>query len=127
MEKSISIARIVGPTLVVMVSSELKIWNPTLYDTQIIPLVYFSGVLMFVSGIAIVSKHNLWSLRWETIITIIGFLAILLGILRMFFPQSYNKQFHNGNITMYIEIILIAIGAFLTYKGYSLKNEGHSK
>ena len=35
MEKSKSIAGIVGPTLIVMVLSELKIWNPTLYETQI--------------------------------------------------------------------------------------------
>ena len=63
MEKSKSIAGIVGPTLIVMVLSELKIWNPTLYETQIAPIVYLSGVLLFIAGISIVRSHNLWVLE----------------------------------------------------------------
>lgn len=41
MGKSKSIAKIVGPTLIVMVFSEMRFWNPTLYDTQIVPLIIF--------------------------------------------------------------------------------------
>jgi hypothetical protein len=119
MKNSISIARIVGPTLIVMVSSELEFWNPTLYDAQITPLVYLSGVLMFVAGLSIVNKHNIWCWKWETLVTFIGYFAILLGLLRMFFPQTYSKNFKNDSTALYIEIILIIIGLFLTYKGYS--------
>lgn len=46
MEKSKSIAGIVGPTLIVMTFSEI-------YDTQIIPLIYLNGVLLFIAGLAI--------------------------------------------------------------------------
>jgi hypothetical protein len=60
MEKSKSIAGIVGPTLVVMVLSELNMWNPALYETQIVPLVYLSGVLLFIACISIVRSHNIW-------------------------------------------------------------------
>jgi hypothetical protein len=119
MQNSISIARIVGPTLIVMVSSELEFWNPTLYETQITPLVYLSGVLMFVAGLSIVNKHNIWRWKWETLVTIIGYFAVLLGLLRMFFPQTYSRNFKNDSTTLYVEIILIIIGIFLTYKGYS--------
>ena len=118
MNKSKSIARIVGPSLIVMVTSELKVWNPTLYDEQIIPLIYLSGVLMFIAGLSIIHKHNFWVRGWQTLITIIGWFGLLLGTLRMFFPQMYNSNFENDNSALVVEIILILIGVFLTYKAY---------
>jgi hypothetical protein len=119
MDKSKSIAAIVGPTLVVMVLSELKTWNPTLYDTQIVPLVYLSGVLFFIAGLAIIGKHNIWIWGWQTTITVIGWFGILLGLLRMFFPQTYKAQFKNDNAALGVELSLILIGIFLTFKAYS--------
>ena len=123
MNKSKSIARIVGPSLIVMVTSELKVWNPTLYDEQIIPLIYLSGVLMFIAGLSIIHKHNFWVRGWQTIITIIGWFGLLLGTLRMFFPQMYNSNFENDNSALVVEIILILIGVFLTYKAYFKKKK----
>jgi hypothetical protein len=119
MEKSTSIARIVGPTLIVVVLSELKIWNPTLYDTQIVPLVYLSGVLVFIAGLTIVRKHNRWLWGWQTTITVVGWSGMLLGLFRMFFPQMVKTRFMNGNIAFMVEIFLILIGIFLTFKAYS--------
>ncbi len=118
MEKSKSIAGIVGPTLIVMVLSELKIWNPTLYETQIAPLVYLSGVLLFIAGISIVRSHNIWVFGWQTSLTIIGWLAILLGLIRMFFPHVYKTQFKNNNSALTIEALLILLGIYLTYQAY---------
>ncbi|QDK80674.1 hypothetical protein EXU85_19505 [Spirosoma sp. KCTC 42546] len=118
MEKSKSIAGIVGPTLLVMVLSELKLWNPTLYDTQIVPLVYLSGVLLFIAGVAIVRSHNSWVLGWQMSLTIIGWLAIALGLVRMFFPQQYRAQFKNDNSALFVELVLILTGIVLTYKAY---------
>lgn len=118
MEKSKSIARIVGPTLIVTVASELKIWNPTLYDQQIVPLVYLSGILFFVAGISIVSNHNVWCKGWPIAITIIGWMSILLGVLRAFLPQIYLSGFENNVIVLVVEVILLTTGVFITAKGY---------
>ena len=118
MDNSKSIAGIVGPTLIIMVLSELKIWNSTLYDTQIVPLVYLSGVLMFIAGLSIVRKHNIWVWGWQTLITIIGWLGLLFGILRMFLPQMYIAKFKNDNSAFAVELILILIGLILTAKAY---------
>jgi len=118
MEKSKSIAGIVGPTLILMVLSELKVWNATLYDAQIVPLVYLSGVLMFIAGLSIVRKHNIWAWGWQTLITIIGWLGLLFGILRMFLPQMYIAKFKNDNSAFAVELILILIGLILTVKAY---------
>ena len=118
MDKSKSLAKIVGPTLIVMIFSEMKIWNPTLYDTQIVPLIYLNGVLLFVAGLAIVNKHNIWTFSWQTILTIVGYLGIVLGLFRMLFPQVQQGKFENNNSILVIEIILILIGLFLTIKAY---------
>ena len=119
MDKSKSIAALVGPTLIVMVLSELKLWNPNLYDTQVVPLVYLSGVLLFIAGLAIVRKHNLWVWGWQTTLTVTGWFGILLGLFRMFFPQMYKAQFKNDNAALVVELSLILVGMFLTYKAYS--------
>ncbi|HAP96735.1 MAG TPA: hypothetical protein DCP54_13540 [Chryseobacterium sp.] len=118
MIESKSIAKIVGPTLIVMVFSEMRFWNPTLYDTQIAPLIYLNGVLLFVAGLAIVKKHNFWVLNWKTLITIIGYIAMIIGLLRMLFPEIQKTEFKNDNSIMIIEVILILIGIFLTFKAY---------
>jgi len=119
MDKSKSIAALVGPTLIVMVLSELKLWNPNLYDSQVVPLVYLSGVLLFIAGLAIVRKHNLWVWGWQTTLTVTGWFGILLGLFRMFFPQMYKAQFKNDNAALVVELSLILVGMFLTYKAYS--------
>jgi hypothetical protein len=120
LEKSKSIAGIVGPTLIVMVLSEMRFWNATLYDTQIEPLIYLSGVLLFVAGLAIVKSHNIWIYGWQTLLTIIGYLVIILGLFRMFFPQIQKAEFNNNSSAIFIvEIMLIFIGMYLTFKAYS--------
>jgi hypothetical protein len=122
-EKSRSIAGIVGPTLIVMVFSETRFWNPTLYDTQIVPLIYFNGVLLFVAGLAIVRNHNIWTASWQTLITVTGYLVIIIGLLRMFFPQLQAEKFRNNNSVLVFEIVLILIGVFLTIKAYYPKTK----
>jgi hypothetical protein len=118
MEKSKSIAGIVGPTLIVMIFSEMRLWNPTLYDAQIVPLIYLNGVLLFVAGLAIVKNHNIWIYGWETLVTIIGYIVIIVGLFRMFFPEIQKAEFDNNNSILIVEFILILIGIFLTFKAY---------
>ena len=118
MERSNSIAGIVGPTLIVMVFSEMRLWNSTLYDTQIVPLIYLNGVLLFVAGLAIVKSHNIWIYGWQTLVTIIGYVVIIVGLFRMFFPQIQKAEFDNSNSILVVEIVLILIGMFLTFKAY---------
>ncbi len=118
MDKSKSIAKIVGPTLIVMIFSEMKIWNPTLYDTQIVPLIYLNGVLLFIAGLAIVKTHNIWTFNWQIIVTIVGYLGIVVGLFRMLFPQVQKGKFENNNSILLIELLLILIGLFLTFKAY---------
>lgn len=118
MGKSKSIAKIVGPTLIVMVFSEMRFWNPTLYDTQIVPLIYLNGVLLFIAGLSIIINHNIWVYGWQTMVTVIGYVVAIIGLLRMFFPEIQKTEFKNDNSTMVVEVILILVGIFLILKAY---------
>jgi len=123
-DKSKSMAGIVGPTLVVMVIGELKLWNPTLYDQQSPPVVYLSGALLFIAGICIIRNHHIWILSWQTGLTMIGWGAISLGCTRIFFPQAHRIDEKYDPVIFSIEIVLILIGLLLTYKGYSPTRNG---
>ena len=118
MDKSKSIAKIVGPTLTVMVLSEMRFWNPTLYDTQVVPVIYLNGILLFVAGLTIVKNHNIWTFGLQSILTIVGYAGIILGLFRMFFPQVQQSNFENNNSILIVEVILILVGLFLTFKAY---------
>jgi hypothetical protein len=65
-----------------MVVSEFPLVQPHLYDAQIPPVVYLSGVLMFVAGLAIVRAHNHWAKDWTVLITLTGW--FFLGLLSDF-------------------------------------------
>lgn len=118
MQKTKSIAAIAGPTLIVMIAAEMKFWNPTLYDTQIAPVVYLNGVLLFVAGLAIVRNHNIWTYGWPTVLTLSGYTTLVVGLFRMFFPQVQQEKFENNLPVFMAEVIMIFIGIFLTFKAY---------
>src|SRR5215468_3672767 len=91
MSNSKQIAGLVGPTIVAMVSSEFPLVQPHLYDAQIPPVVYLSGVLMFVGGLAIVRAHNHWAADWSVLVTLSGWFFLVLGLFRMFAAGLYQR------------------------------------
>jgi hypothetical protein len=74
---------LVGPTLVAMLIAEFPLVQPTLYDAQIPPVIYLSGVLMFVAGLAVVRAHNVWARNWTVLITLSGWFFLALGLVRI--------------------------------------------
>jgi hypothetical protein len=121
MPNSKRIAGLVGPTIVAMVVSECPLVQPHLYDAQIPPVVYLSGVLMFVGGLAIVRAHNHWVRDWTVLITLSGWFALILGLFRMFAAGLYQRGAANTSsiVLMVLEGILLVIGAIMSYKAYS--------
>src|SRR5688572_26534708 len=91
MGQSRLIAGLLGPLLMAMGSAMLI--NRDLFPTIIgqlahnYGLVFLSGLLMFVAGVAIVRVHNVWVVGWPTIVTAFGWLAIVGGLVRMWFPE----------------------------------------
>lgn len=120
MDESKRIAGIVGPVLVAIILTENPFVNPDLYDDQIPPVVYLSGVLLLVAGLFVIRAHNRWSRGWPVLITLLGWLATALGFLRMSFPQAYiATNTTEGGAVLATEAVLLGLGVFLTFKGYS--------
>jgi hypothetical protein len=121
MPNSKRIAGLVGPTIVAMLVSEFPLVQPHLYDAQIPPVVYLSGVLMFVGGLAIVRAHNHWARDWSVLVTLSGWFGLVLGLFRMFAAGQYQRGSANTSATVFmvLEGILLAGGLVMTFKAYS--------
>jgi uncharacterized membrane protein HdeD (DUF308 family) len=127
MANSKRIAGLLGPTIVMMVASEFPLVQPHLYDAQIPPVVYLSGVLMFIAGLAIVQAHNVWRRDWTVLITLSGWFFLLLGVVRMFAAGFYQRSSASARsvVFMTLEGILFAVGLIITFKAFSRRpNDG---
>ena len=118
MANSKQIAALLGPTMVAMLVAEFPLVQPRLYDAQIPPVVYLSGVLMFVAGLAIVRAHNIWVMNWTVLVTFSGWSFLLLGLVRMFAAGQYRQATASTSSWVFIllEGCLLAVALFLTFK-----------
>jgi 1,4-dihydroxy-2-naphthoate octaprenyltransferase len=121
MQNSKQIAGLIGPAMVAMLVSEFPLVQPHLYDAQIPPVVYLSGVLMFVGGLAIVRAHNHWVRNWTVLVTLSGWFFLVLGLIRMFAASLYQQGAANTSSTvfMFLEGVLLVIALVITFKAYS--------
>jgi hypothetical protein len=87
-----------------------------------IPLIIVFGMLTLVAGLAIVNAHNLWVPDWRVIITVLGWLAIVRGVVAILFPVRVHEM---GETVMATPtgpttgaIITLVLGGILTWMGY---------
>ena len=52
---------------------------------------YLGGIMALIAGYLIVFYHNIWVNDWTVIVTIIGWLALVKGILLLMFPKWMLK------------------------------------
>jgi hypothetical protein len=50
-------------------------------------LIFLSGILAMLGGLAVVRVHNHWSGGWPVIVTILGWMGIVGGVARMWLPH----------------------------------------
>jgi hypothetical protein len=85
-------------------------------------LVLLSGALLLLAGIAIVRVHNIWAGGWPVVVTVLGWLAIVGGLVRMWFPQQavpIAETFGAAPTAMLIAgLVIVATGGFLSFKAY---------
>lgn len=123
MNDSKLIAALTGPLLVTMGAS--AILNREMFPklAQETGLIFLTGILLLLAGLAIVRVHNVWSGGWPVIITVLGWLAVVGGVVRMLFPEMGATIVEAvGPTTALIAIpgvVMIALGLFLSLKGYT--------
>jgi hypothetical protein len=127
MTTSKAIAGLLGPTLVAAAVAMLLNLGPLPALTEEVSrepvLILLSGILLFVAGLAIVRVHNRWASGWPMLVTVLGWLFVIGGLVRMLFPIQLASIVvgvlgrNTGVVSAVLVLVLIA-GAFLSYKGY---------
>jgi hypothetical protein len=121
------IAGLMGPTLVAIAGAMLLNFTSLPEMAEQISrdpgVIFLSGILLFVAGVAIVRAHNIWTGGWPVLVTVLGWLAILSGLVRMLLPIRLAElavafaQKPSGVIAG--AAVLLVLGAFLSIKAYS--------
>ena len=81
-----------------------------------------SGMLAFIIGFLIVRYHNTWTCTWSVLVTIIGWLSLIKGILIIVTPQTMIRLTqaifnHTKNILIPALLILL-LGILLALLGF---------
>lgn len=136
MQTSIFLARLIGPAFVAVgvgLLINFPVYQAIRADfLRSYALIYVSGVLVLVAGLAIVNLHNVWARDWRVIITIFGWLMTIGGIIRIVAPQfviSVAASMFSHTFAVVAGICLVLLGGFLAYQGYanSLSHSGAMK
>jgi hypothetical protein len=90
MADSKHIAKLVGPTISVMTISEIL--NFHIWATNIPPVTYLNGIMLFIAGLSIIRVRNYWVRSWPVLVTLVGWFGILGGVFRVFFPVLHTHE-----------------------------------
>ena len=86
------------------------------------PLIYLSGILVMAAGLAIVLYHNVWVLDWRVIITVLGWLAVIGGTMRIIFFRTVEKlgeaMLDKSWALTLAGLVWLVVGAVLCFFGY---------
>ena len=126
MQTSIFLAKLIGPfalalglAMLVNRTSFRTLANEFLANPA---LIFLSGIITLPAGLAIVLTHNVWTPNWRVIITILGWLAVVSGALRIIVPElaaAKSRRLIGHRLTPKIAAAFyLAVGAVLCYFGY---------
>ncbi len=119
MANSKNIAGLIGPSLIAITISETL--NIHIWAGNTAAGIHFNGAVLFVAGLAIIRAHNLWIRAWPVVVTLTGWVLMLLGLYRMFAPEFYLQGVQNSKNTSDVIVgtmFVLAVGIFLTFKAY---------
>lgn len=114
MISSRQIAGLIGPTLVVLATTETL--NYRIWATSIPAVIYLNGMILFVAGLAIIRSHNRWTRDWTILVTLVGWVVFLAGLYRMFAPGAPQAPQNAGTFAGLA--LLLAVGLLLSFKAY---------
>jgi hypothetical protein len=127
MTTSKTIAALLGPTLVasaISILANIGTAQTIVGDLSQSPaLVLIAGYAAFVPGLAIVYFHNRWTGGWPVLVTLMGWLSLVVGFLRIVFPTQIAAMATKiapsaTGFFPVIAVVFLAIGGFLSFKAY---------
>ncbi len=130
MQPAVFIARLIGPAFVAVGLGILA--NGPFYTALILEavhsptLIYFSGLMALVPGLAILNVHRSWT-GWPVIITIIGWLMVIGGVIRLVLPATTatlaTDLYSHAVVLLIVALIVLVVGAYLCFEGYRARNK----
>lgn len=81
----------------------------------------FGGFMAIIFGVLIIESHNNWVKNWTVIITIIGWVALIKGIVLLAFPtftSKYKSLFNSNNLYKILGPLVLIFGLIFTYLGF---------
>ena len=127
MQTSITIARLIGPLFATIGVGMLT--NTDIYRQigqqflSTYAIIYLSGIFLLLMGLTILNVHPRWTRDWRSVITAIGWVFTIAGVWRLIAPQFVpfvgGAILANKNFFVGAGFVLIALGGFITYKGYA--------
>ena len=126
MQTSIFIAKLIGPILLVVgfaVVINEKTFRAIAKEVLGSPaLIYLFGVIDLALGLVLVLVHNLWVADWRVIITLIGWISIVRGVVRIAFAPNIKKTgaklIRREGLFMGAAIVALILGAVLSFYGF---------
>jgi hypothetical protein len=126
MQTSIFLAKLMGPILalaglaMLINRKELEALAQEFLRSR--ALFFLLGLVDFATGLAIVLTHNVWVADWRIIITLLGWLLLVRGTVRVLIPDQIKpfgiKLLKNPNAVTGSVAIVLVLGLVLSYFGY---------
>ena len=127
MEHSTQIAGLMGPAILLaavpMILSPKRILTMAHEILAQSALIYVAGLIVFVTGLAIIRVHNVWMWNWQGLMTFFAWAMMLGGAARVLLPvETLNKLAQGillGEVPIRISgVVWAAIGVILTLNAY---------
>lgn len=99
--------------------SRIKQIFEDLKDRKFAILVSFLAIIV---GLLSVLFHNVWEADWQITVTLLGWLALGIGLLLFIFPDGTAKwlEFINIKLVQVIYVLLFLLGVFLLNSAYGV-------
>jgi len=120
------IARLIGPVFAVTGLGMLL--NARFYAAAVAEgahspvLIAISGIATLLGGVAILNAHRAWTADWRVLVTIIGWLFIIAGIIRLVLPriaETVAPAVYSGPAALMVAgVVVLVIGGILSFEGY---------
>lgn len=82
---------------------------------------YIGGFIALIAGFSLVSFHNFWVKDWTVLVTLIGWAALIKGVLILGMPTHFSKwskhMFKPKNMHVY-SLIVLGLGLVFAYFGF---------
>lgn len=130
-----SFARVIGPVLTAMAviaaarSSAMATLLAQFTASQVWSWVV--GAFVLIGGVAIVAFHQYWRNPAAVIISVLGWLLVVRGVLLMAFPAVFaavaDRMITVVPAWQAIYVVMVVLGLYLTYVGWKPHTPMHAK